>query len=133
MWIWLGTMRLWVQSLALLSGLKIWRCRELWWGCRCGSDLALLWLWHGPEATAPIRPLAWESPYTGGTALKIQQQQQQNPSRFPPFLSVTYILNWLPLNSVQLYLSQSRRQIKCLCLLMNNFIDNLIVCIISHP
>ena len=28
----LGTMGLWVQSLALLSGLRIWRCRELWCG-----------------------------------------------------------------------------------------------------
>ena len=26
----LGTMRLWVRSLALLSGLRIQRCRELW-------------------------------------------------------------------------------------------------------
>ena len=32
-------------------------------GCRCGSDLALLWLWRRPAATAPIRPLAWEPPY----------------------------------------------------------------------
>ena len=29
-------------------------------GHRCGSDLALLWLWCRPVATAPIRPLAWE-------------------------------------------------------------------------
>ena len=28
----LGTMRLWVWSLALLSGIRIWRCHELW--CR---------------------------------------------------------------------------------------------------
>ena len=25
----------------------------------CGSNLALLWLWHRLVATAPIRPLAW--------------------------------------------------------------------------
>ena len=25
-----------------------------------GSDLALLWLWCQPVATAPIQPLAWE-------------------------------------------------------------------------
>ena len=35
----------WVQSLALLSGLRIWRCRELWCRsqtriqCRCGSGV----------------------------------------------------------------------------------------------
>ena len=27
-------------------------------GRRCGSDLALLWLWCRPAATAPIQPLA---------------------------------------------------------------------------
>ena len=35
--IWLGTMRLWVQSLALLSGLRIGRCHELW--CRLQTRL----------------------------------------------------------------------------------------------
>ena len=39
-------------------------------GCRCGSDPTLLWLWHRLEATAPIQPLAWESPYAAGTALE---------------------------------------------------------------
>ena len=29
---------------------------------RRGSDPKLLWLWHRPEATALIRPLAWELP-----------------------------------------------------------------------
>ena len=32
-------------------------------GRRHGSDLALLWLWCGPAARAPIQPLAWELPY----------------------------------------------------------------------
>ena len=27
------------------------------------KDLALLWLWCSPVATAPIGPLAWEPPY----------------------------------------------------------------------
>ena len=26
-------------------------------GCRCSSDLALLWLWHRPASIAPVRPL----------------------------------------------------------------------------
>ena len=33
----LGTMRLWVRSLASLSGLRIWRCHELW--CRSQTHL----------------------------------------------------------------------------------------------
>ena len=39
-------------------------------GHRCSSDLALLWLWCRLAATALIRPLAWESPYAMGMALK---------------------------------------------------------------
>ena len=37
---------------------------------RCGSDLALLWLWHRLPATALIRPLAWEPPHATDVALK---------------------------------------------------------------
>ena len=51
----LGTMRFQVGSLASLSGLRIWRCRELW--CR-------------PVATALIRPLAWECPYAASVAIE---------------------------------------------------------------
>ena len=39
-------------------------------GYRRGSDPLLLWLWHRLVATAPIQPLAWESPYAVGTALE---------------------------------------------------------------
>ena len=38
--------------------------------CRCGSDLALLWLWHSLAAVALIGPLAWEPPYASGVTLK---------------------------------------------------------------
>ena len=46
-------------------------------GCRHGSDLALLWLWYRPVATALIRPLAWEPPYTAGMALKRQKRKEK--------------------------------------------------------
>ena len=49
-----------VQSLASLSGLRIWHCRELW--CR-------------PAATTPIWLLAWEPPYGSGVALKQKQNK----------------------------------------------------------
>ena len=39
-------------------------------GHKCGSDLALLWLWCRPAAAVPIQPLAWELPYAAGVALK---------------------------------------------------------------
>ena len=39
-------------------------------GHRWGLNLALLWLWHSPAATAPIRPLVREPPYAVGVTLK---------------------------------------------------------------
>ena len=56
-------------------------------GCRYSLDLALLWLWHRPLATALIKPLAWEPPYAAGVALKKtkRQQQQKKPSFFWSF------------------------------------------------
>ena len=42
---------------------------------RHSADLALLWLWRRPAAVAPIRPLAWESPYVMGVTLKRQKKQ----------------------------------------------------------
>ena len=51
-----------VQSLALLSGLRIWRSRELW--CRLA-------------AVALIRPLAWEPPYAAGVALEKTKRQKK--------------------------------------------------------
>ena len=55
-------MRLQVQSLVWLRGLRIWHCHELWYRSQMGSDWALLWLWRRPGATALIRPLTWEPP-----------------------------------------------------------------------
>ena len=47
-------------------------------GCRRGSDLALLWLWHRLAAVAPMRPLAWEPPYAMGTTLEKTNKTKQN-------------------------------------------------------
>ena len=75
----LGTMRLRVQSLALLSGLRIRCCRDV--GCRCGSDPELLWLWHRLAATAPIQPLAWEPPYAAGAAREMAKRQKKKKKK----------------------------------------------------
>ena len=56
----LETMRLQVQSLALLSVLRIRHCCELW--CRSKMQLG------SGVAVAPIRALAWEPPYATGMA-----------------------------------------------------------------
>ena len=73
----LGTMRLRVPSLALLSGLGIRRCRELWCRLQTWLDPALLWLWCRPAAAAPIRPLAWEFPYATDVALKKKKERER--------------------------------------------------------
>ena len=46
-------------------------------GRRGGLDPALLWLWHRLAAAAPIRPLAWESPYAMGVALKREKKKKK--------------------------------------------------------
>ena len=50
-------------------------------GCRCGSDSALLLLWHRPAAVALIGPLAGESPYAVGTAPKSKTKKKKKEGR----------------------------------------------------
>ena len=50
-------------------------------GHRCGSDLALLWLWRRPAATAPNRPLAWETPYAADAPLKGQKTKTNKQTK----------------------------------------------------
>ena len=82
-------MRLWVQSLATLSG----QGYGIAMGCDAGhrrrSDLVLLWLRPRPAAAAPIQPLAWEFPYAAGTALK---RKKKNVSLMQ-YLGFTYTKN----------------------------------------
>ena len=46
-------------------------------GQRLSSDLALLWLWCRPAGVAPIGPLAWETPYAMGMALKRKKKKKR--------------------------------------------------------
>ena len=66
----LVSIRMWVGSLALLSGLRNWCCHEL----RCRSHT-----WLG--STAPIQLLAWELPYAVDAALKRQKQTNNGAMR----------------------------------------------------
>ena len=50
-------------------------------GCRCDSELVLLWLWCRLAAVAPIRPLAWEPPYAMSLALKKHKKNPPKPLR----------------------------------------------------
>ena len=47
----------------------------------------LLWLWHGPAATALIGPLAWKPPYALGVALE-KTKKKKKKSHFKEFTNV---------------------------------------------
>ena len=74
----LVSMRMWVQSLALLSGFRIQGCPELWRRLQTRLDPTRLWLWlwRRPKATAPILRLAWELPYAPSVALKKEKRER---------------------------------------------------------
>ena len=58
-------------------------------GHRRSLDLVLLWLWCRPEATALVRPLAWEPPYAVGAAqekAKRQKTKKQQKKEFQTLL-----------------------------------------------
>ena len=72
----LVSLRMWVQSLASLGGLRNWRCCKL----QCRSQMqpmALLWLWHRLAAATLIHPLAWELLYAAGVALKRKKKKKK--------------------------------------------------------
>ena len=48
---------------------------------QCIKDLAWLWLWCRPAASAPVQPLAWELPYAAGAALKRKKKNNPKPHR----------------------------------------------------
>ena len=50
-------------------------------GHRHGSDVVLLWLWRRLAAISPIGPLAWESPYAAGAALKKKKKAKNNNNK----------------------------------------------------
>ena len=51
-------------------------------GHRIGWDPELLCLWHRLAAIAPIPPLAWDSPYAMGAALKRQTNKKNCSKNF---------------------------------------------------
>mgnify|MGYP001354307167 CR=1 FL=1 len=66
------SIKMWVLSLTHSVGKGSNIAKSCSVGCRCSSDLALLWLWCRPIAAALIRSLAWELPYVAGVAVKIK-------------------------------------------------------------
>ena len=80
-------------------------------GSRHSSDPELLWLWHRPAATAPIRPLAREPPYATRVALEKTKKKEKKKEIHPStnFLKSMYLqaeetncdnINFLPNASI---------------------------------
>ena len=88
-------MRMWVQSLAWISRLRIWRCCKLWdrlqMQLRCGVAVA--------QASAVV--LAWELPYATGLVGKKQKQTKQ------PTMSRHYIPKRLAKMLARMYSSKN--------------------------
>ena len=73
-------MQLRVQSLALLSGLRIWNCHELW--CRSAT-------------TALIGPLAWAPPYAASSALKRQKKKKKKEKKKKvEIIKIRLVITW---------------------------------------
>ena len=73
----LVSMRMWIQSQAWISGLRIWRCHEL--RCRPQTQRAdPVLLWCRSAAVALIGPLAWKLSYTSGVALNQKIKTKNN-------------------------------------------------------
>ena len=75
-------MRMQVRSLASLSGLRIWDCCELWWRLQMPLRSHVAVPVASAEATALIRPLAWEPPYAVGAAPKGQKTKKKVLSNY---------------------------------------------------
>ena len=87
--IWLGTMRLRVQSLVLLSGLRIWHCQELW--CRLRTRL-------GPGVAVSVaEPSSYSSDLTSSlgtsTCCKCGAKKQEKKKRKSGFFHSTLVFS----------------------------------------
>ena len=83
-WIWVVSMRMRVQYLALISGsggTASSMAVSCGLGHRHGLDPALLWLWHRLAAVTPIWPLAWELPHGIGEAVKRQKKKKEKKKK----------------------------------------------------
>ena len=75
-------MRVWIQSIpGPFQWVKDPGLLQVGIGCGCSSNLALLWLWCRPAATAPTGPLAWEPPYAAGVALEKAKRQEEEEKK----------------------------------------------------
>ena len=66
-----------VGSLATLSGIRIWCCRETWCRSQMGLGYHVAVAVGRPVTAALIQPLDWEPLYAVGAALKRQKKKKK--------------------------------------------------------
>ena len=102
-------MRMWVQSLASLSGLRIGISVSCGVGRKQGLDPMVSWLWCRLAAAAPFQPLPWELVYAAGAALK-EEEEKESYTTYPAglaFLHTAVFLPFLCISGVRSFLLQS--------------------------
>ena len=112
------SVRMRVQTLALISGLGIRCCCSCRVNRRCSSDRALLWLWCRPAAAAPIRLLAWELPYAAAicrsyAAIKREEEKREREKIKNSFMEFP---SWHS-RQKRIHLGTMRLQVRSLALL----------------
>ena len=72
-------MRTQARFLASLSGLRIQHCHEMWYRLKTGLGfgVAVAVVWASGYSSYSTRPLAWESTYALGAALKRQKKKKK--------------------------------------------------------
>ena len=78
------SVRMQVQSLASLTGLRIWRCHKLQYTSqmRLGSGVTMA-VAYRLAAAALIQLLGWEFPYAAGVALKRKKIKTKQKEKIP--------------------------------------------------
>ena len=75
--IWWISMRMWVWSLALLSGLRMRHCHELWYRSQTWLRSHIAVTVAEASAVALIQSLAWKFPYGASVALKKEKKKKR--------------------------------------------------------
>ena len=86
-------------------------------------DPTLLWLWCGPAARAPIRPLGWDLPYVVGAVLKSKQTNKKQVLLRCSSLKVS-VLIWLTWGILYCYIWRNTLDVESSTWLLVSFVAN---------
>ena len=80
-------------SIPGLSGLRVWRCCELW--CRSQTGLDPTLQWQRPAAADPIQPLACEPPYATGVAPKSKKKKERKGEKITKLIENLAFISYI--------------------------------------